>query len=175
MAVNRNAYAYKKEYSYIDEPRMELLPQSQARKGIASQDKIIAGFTIVIVFVTAFIYIFLQSQIGAAAYEVRQLQNQIQEVEMLSQRLDLEVGNLSSLERIEKYVRENLGMVYSELDNVAYLGEESSESIALALAGLSSVANENPSIEETSGEYSLWSAWATMFADYFARPASAEK
>lgn len=131
MGMNSNAYAYEQAQSY-ERRRMEVLDGKQAK---VREDAKRADIVKIVVGVSAiFIYLlgvtFMSAKIYSAGVEINSLQSQIAETEEMIARAELEIGELASLERIETYALENLGMVYPASDDIYFLDEQSSLRIA---------------------------------------------
>ena len=172
MGMNSNAYAYEQAQSY-ERRRMEVLDGKQAK---VREDAKRADIVKIVVGVSAiFIYLlgvtFMSAKIYSAGVEINSLQSQIAETEEMIARAELEIGELASLERIETYALENLGMVYPASDDIYFLDEQSSLRIAQGQQELAIVASAEE--EAVAEEQSLWQSIVDGFTSFLTGTANA--
>ena len=172
MGMNSNAYAYEQAQSY-ERRRMEVLDGKQAK---VREDAKRADIVMIVVGVSAiFIYLlgvtFMSAKIYSAGVEINSLQSQIAETEEMIARAELEIGELASLERIETYALENLGMVYPASDDIYFLDEQSSLRIAQGQQELAIAASAEE--EAVAEEQSLWQSIVDGFTSFLTGTANA--
>ncbi len=172
MGMNSNAYAYEQAQSY-ERRRMEVLDGKQAK---VREDAKRADIVKIVVGVSAiFIYLlgvtFMSAKIYSAGVEINSLQSQIAETEEMIARAELEIGELASLERIETYALENLGMVYPASDDIYFLDEQSSLRIAQGQQELAIAASAEE--EAVAEEQSLWQSIVDGFTSFLTGTANA--
>ncbi len=172
MCMNSNAYAYEQAQSY-ERRRMEVLDGKQAK---VREDAKRADIVKIVVGVSAiFIYLlgvtFMSAKIYSAGVEINSLQSQIAETEEMIARAELEIGELASLERIETYALENLGMVYPASDDIYFLDEQSSLRIAQGQQELAIAASAEE--EAVAEEQSLWQSIVDGFTSFLTGTANA--
>ena len=172
MGMNSNAYAYEQAQSY-ERRRMEVLDGKQAK---VREDAKRADIVKIVVGVSAiFIYLlgvtFMSAKIYSAGVEINSLQSQIAETEEMIARAELEISELASLERIETYALENLGMVYPASDDIYFLDEQSSLRIAQGQQELAIAASAEE--EAVAEEQSLWQSIVDGFTSFLTGTANA--
>ncbi len=134
MAMSEHAYAYQafEEARSLETRRLRVLSGAAARE--KANARRIDAVKIALLITSVLVYFlgvtFMESKIGDVGAEINSLKEQIAAVENDSLRADLTIGELSSLERIETYARENLGMLPTDTGNIYYLNKESSMMIA---------------------------------------------
>ena len=152
---------------------MEVLDGKQAK---VREDAKRADIVKIVVGVSAiFIYLlgvtFMSAKIYSAGVEINSLQSQIAETEEMIARAELEIGELASLERIETYALENLGMVYPASDDIYFLDEQSSLRIAQGQQELAIAASAEE--EAVAEEQSLWQSIVDGFTSFLTGTANA--
>lgn len=174
MRASRNAQlagpAYERSESEAwQQARLELLkPQQKQRRAKRRREALAYGFLGLLLFSLAFAYMFLESRINVAGREVNDLQVQIDETNKLALRTELEIGNLSSLSRIESYATLHLGMVYPNVKSVQYLSQQVSAQLNADLLALTVTAQEEEEKSAPEEErYPLFVAWSELIGHYF--------
>lgn len=164
MAMTERAYTYETAQSY-ELRRMRLLDGTAARERANRRRGDIVKITVGIVAVLVYLLgvTFMQAQIGSAAHEINQLKAAIIDTGNLSAQADLEIGRKSSLNHIEAYASGQLGMVYPAADQMYYLDEQSSLSIALGREQAAVLAESQPMQEE----HALWRNIGATLENFF--------
>ncbi|MCL2495979.1 MAG: hypothetical protein FWF04_01005 [Clostridiales bacterium] len=152
-------------YAGWKQTRLELLkPQQRQRKARRRLEVLSYGLLAVLLFCLALTYMYLEAQINVAGREVNTLQKQVAETRKLSLISELEIGNLSSLSRVESYAKMQLGMVYPDVKSVHYLDHQVSVQLAADLQALTEEASaENIVAEE---QQNLFKAWMELISGY---------
>jgi cell division protein FtsL len=154
MAMSSSAHAQVLAPSRgYERRRIEVLDgkQAKAREDAHRADVVRIGLSVATIFMFLLALTFMSAKVYSAGVEINSLKSQIEDTETLAARTELELGQLTSLDRIEAYATDNLGMVYPAADDIYLLGEESSlriaegqQEIALAEAEASGQGEENP-------------------------------
>ncbi len=76
---------------------------------------------LVLLFCSALIYVWQQTQVVRVGYSINQLKLQIEERENENRTLRIKLNNLGSLERVEKIAKERLKMINPPSENIIYL------------------------------------------------------
>lgn len=172
MGINSNAYAYEQAQSY-ERRQIEVLDGKQAkvREDAKRADvvKIVVGVSAV--FIYLLVVAFMGAKICSVGVEINSLQEQIADTEDMIARAELEIGKLASLERVETYALENLGMVYPASDDIYFLDEQSSLRIAQGQESLAMTAAASEEI--TTEESSLWQSLVDGLTDFLMGTANA--
>ncbi|MDO4580964.1 MAG: hypothetical protein Q4B96_00055 [Bacillota bacterium] len=170
--MSEAAYTYRQAHSY-ERRRSEAVSgrKEKTRTREIRKDRLIIVMAVLSVFICAFMYTFFEAQIGVAGLEVSSLKQQILDTETAAARVDLEIGNLASLERIEEYAIAELGMVYPDGNDVYYLNEFSSLMIAQGRSGIT-VAAAEPS-QQAVNDDPFWQSLSALIGNYFNGTASA--
>lgn len=166
MAMSERALAYQAyEQAQSQELRsLRVLSGEAARERANTKRKDVVKLVLSIVAVLVYLLgvTFMESKIGDAGAEINSLKRQIAETETASLRADLEIGELSSLDRIESYAVANLGMAVTDANSVYYLSPESSLMIATGQQQLA-VAETEPEAEEQPWLQSMAAAIRNYF------------
>lgn len=173
--MNASQPAYVENDLHIDmPPQLTVLEGGEQRDPHherALHERVTFALMIVAVLMAAFLYIFMEARIGTAALEVQDIQHQISEVQVQSSHVEIEIGALSSRARIEAYAMDNLGMVYSDMQNIDYLSEDISRQVTAALAAEAAPAADVAVAEV--GQPGLWQTIASLIGGYFGDEAKA--
>jgi len=154
MAPGRNTQLAQ---PYIEQPydvrwrqkRLELLqPEQEQRLAKRRWEAAPYILMVIMIFAAAFAYMCLDAKIGVAGREINVIDTQISESQTLSQRMELELGALSSLARIEGYAKLHLNMVYPDIGAVEYLDPRVSDMLTAELAALAAQETEEAAEEE---------------------------
>ncbi|MBR6823706.1 MAG: hypothetical protein IKC76_02420 [Firmicutes bacterium] len=173
MSASRPAFA-EADLQLNMPPQLSVVegaPERDLHHERALHERVTFALMIVAVLMAAFLYIFMEARIGTAALEVQSLQDQIGEVQVLSSHVEIEIGALSSRARIEAYAMENLGMVYSDMQNIDYLSEDISRQVTAALAAEQAPAADV--VVADIGRPGLWHSLAELIGGYFGDEAMA--
>ena len=153
--------------------RLELLrPELDQRLAKRRWEAVPFVLLVLLVFGAAFAYMCLDAKIGVAGREINNMEVQIAEKQTLTLRTELEIGRLSSLNRIESYAILHLGMIYPDIGAVQYLDQQVSSMLAAELAALSDKAQEPEAAPETE-KHPLLAAWTKLVNSYFSGTALA--
>jgi cell division protein FtsL len=71
--------------------------------------------------ILCFSLVAVEAKLGKVGYEINEVKTQITELEAQCEVADLEIEQMKSLERIESYAKNNLGMVSIESSDIIYL------------------------------------------------------
>ncbi|MCL2678260.1 MAG: hypothetical protein FWE85_04315 [Clostridiales bacterium] len=77
--------------------------------------------SVLVIFALAFCYTFMETRIFNCGLEINRLNAEAAAIEKENDRQSLNVISLASLERIEPYARLNLGMVFPDQKDIAYV------------------------------------------------------
>jgi cell division protein FtsL len=113
-----------------------LRPEQEQRLAKRRWEAVPYALLVLMVFIAAFAYMCLDAKIGVAGREINDLEAQIKENQTMAMRTELEIGNLSSLSRVESYAKLHLNMVYPDIGAVQYLDQQASGWLATELAAL---------------------------------------
>ncbi len=149
-------------------PQLNLLQQKEQSKNTLVKEKVMVAFLGVIIFASALVYIVLQAQISTAGYQMHELQGNIDDMAVQSQRLELEIGELSSLAKIENYAETKLSMVYPDVSNIDYIDSDLKVKVAQEIE-----ADKNTSNKQSRSEYPLWQSIGNLISTHFRGTASA--
>ncbi|MBQ1501984.1 MAG: hypothetical protein IIZ45_05145 [Firmicutes bacterium] len=167
MAMYNGSNAYKQAYEQQNEIRV--LDGKQARK--RERAKNAAKVRVVVSVAAIFMVLLAMTVISAKTYslgvEINALKTQIEDVETATARAEMEMGELCSLERIEAYAKNNLGMVYPGADDFYYLTMETP--VVAEAVGESAAPAEEPA------ENSLWDRIVNSVTSFFRGTASASE
>jgi len=170
MATNSNAQLRQPVYERHSnagwqQRRLELLkPQQRQRTAHRRREALSYGLLAVLLFCAALAYMYLEARINVAGREVNSLQSQVAETHKLALISELEIGNLSSLSRVESYARMQLGMVYPDVKSVHYLNHRVSMQLAADLQALGEEAPAETVVAEERRP--LFAAWAELLSGY---------
>ncbi len=171
MTTNASAAARVKEQQWqVPKTHLQvnLLQQKEQTKKTLVIEKMLVAFLGVIIFCSALAYIVLQAQISTAGYQIHELQRSIDDTEVQSQRLELEIGELGSLGQIETYATMQLGMVYPDVENIDYIDSDLKLQVAENLAD-----DKEVSDVQVQSEYPLWDSIGNLISSHFRGTASA--
>ncbi len=131
MAVTNEAVNYREAQSF-ELRRLRLLTGAAAREkaNALRGDVLKVALAVTAVFVYLLAITLIEGQISAVGAEINGVKAEIAAVENDSLRMDLMIGELESLERIETYAVENLGMVCPTAADIYYLNAETSAWLA---------------------------------------------
>lgn len=168
MSMSERAYAYPafEETASPELRQMRLLSGAAARDKANARRSDYVKLTLAVIAVLVYLLgvTFMESKIGDAGAEINNLKEQIARTENDSLMADLEIGELSSLERIESYAVSDLGMVPTDANSIYYLNKESSMMIAMGEQQLAAAAAEAPPPEEQ--QYPFWQSVGSLIKDY---------
>ena len=163
MSMN-TAHAYKQTQVYEEQQSIRVLDGRRAkareeakRKGIVRLSLGAAAVMICLLGMT-----FMSAKICNLGVEINSLKSQIEDTQVMTARAELQLGELSSLERIESYAVANLGMVYPSADYVYFLSAASTQTVA-----------ETETLVAAIEEESTWQKLLNNIAGFFRGTASA--
>lgn len=171
MVVSKSAQLAE---TYIERPatykwqktRLELLePEQQQRRAKRRSEAAPFVLMVLLIFFVAFAYMCLDAKIGMAGFMINDLDSQIEELQTLSLRTELEIGVLSSLARIESYAKLHLGMIYPDIGAVHYMDQQVSNMLAVQLAVLA-VDDAGPEMEPEVAPRPVLAVWAEAMRSY---------
>lgn len=172
MSMTERSFAYENTQSY-ELRKLQVLDGSAARARADAKriDAVKLAIGVIAVLVYFLSLAFMEAKITTAGAQLNELQATIAETDNNTKIIDLQIGSLASLSRVEQYAQEHLGMVYPEADTIYFLDKESSLNIALGHAKLENVVAEtSPAAEET---HPLWEAARTALNNFFGATALA--
>ena len=85
------------------------------------RDRAIMLLSVLVLFVLALGYIFLEARISNCGLEIDDLKVRIAAAERSNERHSLNIATLASMDRVEPYAMLNLGMVYPQQQDIAYM------------------------------------------------------
>ena len=157
MGMNNSAHAYQQieqEQSY-QQSQIRVLDGSKAK---AREDARRGRTVKMVISVSTGLFCllamtFMSAKICGLGVEINSIQSEIAETKTMTARAELELGQLGSLQRIEAYAINNLGMVYPSASDIYFLDAESSQILAegkaaqdaAAAAAAEPVVGEEPS------------------------------
>ncbi|NLF80049.1 MAG: hypothetical protein GX572_02525 [Clostridia bacterium] len=154
MAMSSSAHAQVLAPSQASEQRrVKVLDGKQAKAREDARRADIVRITLSVATLLMFLLglTFMSAKIYSAGVDINHLKNEIEQTNTLASRAELELGQMASLERIEAYATERLGMVYPAANDIYLLSEDSArriaegqQQIALAEAEAMSGSEENP-------------------------------
>lgn len=156
--------------------RLELLkPQQRQRRAARRREVLSYCLLAILLFCAALLYMYFEARINVFGRELNDLQIQIAETQKSALRMELEIGNLSSLSRVENYATLHLGMVYPDAKSVQYLSQQASAQFNADMAALVAEAEapESPVPAEEEKQYPLFAAWTELIGHYFSGAALA--
>jgi cell division protein FtsL len=132
MGINNTAYAYQQAEEF-ERRKIRVLDGRQAKlredKKRADMVKVALAASAILFYLLA--VTFMSAQVCSVGVEINELKAAIGETQIMTARAELELGQLTSLERVELYVAENLDMVYPTAGDIYFLDEQSSMAIAM--------------------------------------------
>ena len=154
MGINSTAYAYEQAQEF-EQRKIRVLDgkQAKARENKKRADIVKVTMAVSAVLVYFIAVTFMSSQVCSVGVQINDLQAAIAETENMTARAELELGKLTSLERVEAYVAENLDMVYPTANDFYFLDEQSSLAIA---QGQQQLAMEQTTAAAEPEEMGLW-------------------
>ena len=163
-----SAHAYEEAQSF-EQRRLRVLDGTAAKEKLNARraDAIKIGLTVVAVMLYLLSLTMMEAKIGNMVSRINGIQREIDNTVNASLRSDLEIGELSSLGRIEAYAVTKLGMVSPGVDNIHYLNGESSQ---LILSGQQNLTEREAVIAEEAEEElepTFWQSLATLFQSYW--------
>lgn len=163
-----SAHAYEEAQSF-EQRRLRVLDGTAAKEKLNARraDAIKIGLAVVAVMLYLLSLTMMEAKIGNMVSHINGIQREIDNTVNASLRSDLEIGELSSLGRIEAYAVTQLGMVSPDVDNIHYLNGESSQMI---LTGQQNLAEQEVIVaEETEEEIkpTFWQSLATLIQGYW--------
>lgn|GEM_PF-1788152 len=176
VAVNSSSNAYQDVEEIRKKERhqqLHLLHKEQAKAHVLRHDRIILASIVVGAFLLAFTFISIEAKITSYGYQVTQLKEQTEDIQNQSDRLDLEIASLNSLNRIENYALTNLDMVYPDIKNVGYLDVSGSVAVADSSQRNSETLTSSQTTNGDSSAHPFWTAIGDLFSKYFNDSASA--
>ena len=170
MAMTEHAYAY--EETYFEQRRLRVLTGAAAKDKANTHRSDVVKVVMAVFIVLGYFLIatFMAGNINLLSAEINSVKADIVDKQNDALKADLVIGQLSSLERIEAYAVDELGMVAPAASEVYYLNEESSVQIAQGQAALMVAAEEATQPEE---ENSFLRSVSAMVSGYFGKTALA--
>ncbi len=173
MAMSEHALSYGEE-AYYEQRRLRVLSGSAAREKANARriDLVKVTLALCAVLIYFLAVTFMAGQINLVSSEINQIKSQIADTENETRKAELEIGQLSSLNRIEDYAVARLDMVVPPADQAYYLGEEASIAIAQANSAVQ-VAGTEAEDPLSQPEEGFFRSVGALFADYFSGTAMA--
>lgn len=147
--------AEKRQYDYLcEEPIAK--PKNKPKRRIKSQNKIkkkVKYLTFIgIGFLMALAILFQYAQLSAIHQEILTLENQLEELNKLSDSMEGEVLVSEDLERVEKIAKEELGMIEPSAKQMTMIEiqENTNNDIELDTANTSKTSNSSALLESLS-------------------------
>ncbi len=175
--VNKEDYSKERSIEYIREKQRQKeiaqIKKRQAKENSLRKDRAKIAGLVFCGFIMAFSFSFLEAKIGICGYKINETKEKIAQTESQCERLELEIADLGSLDRIEEYAIAQLGMKYPEHVNIAYLNYE-----PLSVAALDEANGSNPAAkitvhEEGPAESSIIQGLYKLLGSHFKREAKA--
>lgn len=188
MAMSERAYsthAYEEAQSF-EQRRLRVLDGSAARekRNAHRADVIKIGLVLIAIMVYLLSVTMMEAKIGNMVSRINGLQRDIEDTANASLRADLQIGELSSLDRIETYAVSYLGMVSPGMDDIHCLNGESSQRILAGQQEASMAQQDAPAAEEEAAQPaqeeeaeqpSFWQNLSLMLKGYWNGQAKAEE
>ena len=139
-----SAYSYEEAQSFAQR-RLRVLDGRAVREKRNARRADIVKITLAVTAVMVYLLAvtMMEAKIGNLVNRINTLEADIEDTINASLRTDLEIGELSSLERIEEYATAELGMIRPGVEDIHYLNGESSGRI---------LAGQNQSTQELEAE-----------------------
>lgn len=173
MAMSSSAHAQVLAPSQASERRrIEVLDGKQARvrEDARRADVVRISLTVATLLMFLLALTFMSAKVYSTGVEINHLKSEIEQTNTLAARTELELGQMASLERIEAYATEELGMVYPAANDIYLLGEESARRIA---EGQQQIALAEAEALDGSVENPRWREIVDGIAGFFVGTASA--
>jgi len=171
MGMNSSAHAYELAQSY-ERRKMQVLDGKQARVREDAKRGDVVRITLAVV--TLFMFLlgmtFMSAKIYSTDAKINGLHAQISDTKDKIGQIELELAQLSSLDRVETYAVANLGMVYPGADDFYFLDEQSALIIAQGERDMQMVSAET-NVE--SGDSTMWQSIVDGISNFFVGSASA--
>ena len=174
--------SYRAEQELLEKKReeerlaeLERIKKEQAKAKAIRRDRQRITACVLFCFLLAFSFTFLEAKIVDCGYAINSAKEEISDIQDQSDRLRLEIEDLCSLARIEEYAINNLGMVYPDATDIAYVQFTPIESLTVA----ESTAEEEPVasvvVHEEEGQSGfLQSLYALVSGHFFEGAKAAE-
>ena len=167
MSMTERSFAYENTQSF-ELRKMRVLDGSAARARADAKriDSVKLALGVIAVLVYLLSLTFVEAKISNTGAQINDLNAAIADTQNDSAIMDLNIGSLASLDRIETYATTYLGMTYPNADSVYFLDVESSLAIASGETDLALAESNNvESAEET--KYPLWEIALDSISDFF--------
>jgi len=173
MNQSSNAYQNYEQAQSFEQQRIRVLDGSQAKaREDARRGRIVRTvLTGTAVFLCLLTMAFMSAKICGIGVEINNMKDQIAAMETDTLRAEMDLGELSSLSRIESYAINNLGMVYPGAENIHIMDEESSMAIARGEQALAASASDAVTAENQKTD--IWTKIGIGIANFFTGKASA--
>jgi cell division protein FtsL len=163
---------------------LQIMQKARAKKIVIKNDRAMIAFITAFILAIFFCCVAAEAKIGGVGYEINTTKSTIAELEEKCQLLELEVEKLRSLDRIEQYAINNLGMVCIESSDIIYLDYENnlktakvddaqtsqgSSAQSADERAVASVAGE----EKTASDNSFLKAFGTILENYLSKSSTA--
>lgn len=173
MGMNSSAHAYELAQSY-ERRKMQVLDGKKARLRADAKRGDVVRITLAAI--TLFMFLlgmtFMGANICNTDAQINYLKEQIAEKQDLIAQTELQLAQLSSLDRVEAYAKENLGMVYPGVNDFYFLGEESALIIA---QGERDISTGFADTENAPLENSTWRSIVDGISNFFIGSVSASE
>lgn len=125
MLANTKKIAYANEKPEYTKRQLSVIEGGQTKQKekekLLRKEKAFILTGVFVIFSIAFLYTFLSAQIMHQGYLINELKADISSIEGSNQRLQLEIENLRSLERIESIAVAELNMVQPDNSKITYV------------------------------------------------------
>jgi cell division protein FtsL len=113
---------------------LRLMPKERQKQQVMHKDRKLIAIITAVVLALLFCCVMAEAQINSVGYEINKTKEAITAMEAQSQKLELEVEQLGSLDRIEEYAVNQLGMVNLQSSDIIYIDYNAGLSSAKAAA-----------------------------------------
>lgn len=166
MAMNNNAYAYKQNEAYEQQSGIRVLESRQVKtqEDVRRAGLIKSAVSVMAVFVLLLAVTFASAKVYGLGVELNSIKAEIEDVKTATARVEMELGEMASLERIEEYALANLDMVYPGAEDFYYVTVEA----PVVADAVSSAAQKGNAVEESG-----WDKFINGITGFFRGSASA--
>lgn len=166
MFMTEHSFAYENAQSY-ELRKLRVLDGSAARARADAKriDAVKLALAVIAVLVYFLGLTFIEAKLTNAGAEINSIKAAIEDTQNASAVMDLKIGSLASLDRIEQYAINELGMVYPDAEAVYFLDQESSMNIVAGQAELTAFAQNKSDDEDVS--HPFWGALSDKFHNFF--------
>jgi cell division protein FtsL len=146
------------------DPGLQVMPKERKKQQVLHKDRKLIAIITAVVLALLFCCVMAEAQVNSVGYEINKTKEAITAMESKSQKLELEVEQLSSLNRIEEYAVNQLGMVNLQSSDIIYIDYNAGLTTAEAAAATTSqpAANDAAVADQAGSGGSLLDVLASL-------------